>query len=330
MQSPPWSSNTRLVVTLVAFLMGIALLVFAFPLFQALLISALLAILIDPVVGFVMRKLHFNRPLAVAIVYILILIIIASIPAMMGTLAVTQVQRLGTNLQTAIQDIDKWISQPVVLFGFDFSPRNLLQQFRSAAGSTLTSLTGNTLNFLSGITTNFLWILLVLVSLYYFLKDGPKIKPWLVELAPPDYQSDTDRLLDELGRVWGVFIRVQVLIFIILAILFLLGASLVVWLYQLGLIPFSTLGLMLTLILVYALVQQVDNLWLRPQMLGSQMRLHPGLVFVGLIGALMVGGVVAAIMVVPLLGSVEVLGRYVRLKMLGLPPWPEETPLEKD
>jgi predicted PurR-regulated permease PerM len=326
MQSPPWSSNIRLAVALIALLAGIAMVIYAFPVFEALLIAALLAFLINPLVRFFMRKLHLRRAWAAALVYFLLLIILASIPAVLGTLAINQVQRLSENLQVVIKDVREWLSQPLIVYGFDLSPRNLLQQFDTSAASALTSVTSNSFSILSGLTTNFLWVLLVFVSLYYFLKDGPKIKPWLVDLVSPAYQTDMSRLLDELDQVWGVFMRVQVLIFMIIAILFLISASLVVWLYQLGWLPFSTLGLIIMLIVVYALVQQVDNLWLRPQMLSSQLSLHPGVVFVSFIGALAFGGALTAIIVIPLLASVKVIGRYIRLKLLKLPPWPDELP----
>ena len=58
--------------------------------------------------------------------------------------------------------------------------------------------------------------------------------------------------------------------------------------------------------------------------MGSQLRLHPAIVFVGLVGALALGGVLLAIVIVPLIASAKVIGRYVRFKLLDLPPWPEE------
>lgn len=328
MNSPSWSPLTRLIVLSILFLGSIALILWAFPLVETLLISGLVAYFFDPLVRWMMKRFNLRRGLAAAILYSIILILLASIPAVMGTLAVTQLQRLGNDLQSALKEIEKWISQPILLFGFDLSPRNLIQQFGQSAGSTVTALGRNSMGIISDVTTNFLWVLMGFVSLFYFLRDGPKIKPWLIELVSPVYQHDANRLLDEVDRVWGLFLRVQVIIFIVLAILFILGSALVVWFYQLGWIPFSTLGFILTLVIVYALVQQVDNLWLRPQMLGSQLRLHPGVVFVALIGALAMGGVIAAIMIVPFLASAKVIGQYVRLKLLDLPPWPDE--LETD
>jgi predicted PurR-regulated permease PerM len=329
-QSPPWSTNVRFLAFIIILIGFIALVIFAFPLVEALMIAALLAFLLDPLVRCLMRKFHLKRAWAAMIIYFIVIVVLASIPALLGTLAFTQLNRLGENFQEVLIEMQKWISRPIVLFGFDLSPRNLVVQFGQLAGSALSGVTGNTLSLLSGITTNFLWVLLVLVSLYYLLKDGGKIKPWVVGLAAPAYRDDIQKLMDELDRVWSLFMRVQLLIFVVLAILLLIGTSLVVWLYQLGWIPFSTLGLIAMLILVYALVQQVDNLWLRPQMLGSQLRLHPGVVFVGLIGALAIGGVLAAIVIVPVMASVKVLGRYVRCKLLGLPPWEEETRGEQD
>jgi predicted PurR-regulated permease PerM len=52
--------------------------------------------------------------------------------------------------------------------------------------------------------------------------------------------------------------------------------------------------------------------------------LHPGLVFAGLIGALMLSGFLGALVVVPLLATAKVVGRYVHRKLLGLPPWVDE------
>lgn len=325
MQSPPWSSTTRLIVALLIITGLLAVMIFAFPFVESLLIAALLAFLINPLVHLAMRKLKIKRPLASAIVYFLLLIVLISIPAIAGALAVSRIGRLGSELQSAIAEIEKWISQPIVFFGFDFSPRNVIQNLAQSAGSALSSITGNTFNLISGISTNLLWVLLVLFSLYYFLKDGPRIKPWLAHLAAPAFQPDVERLLDELEWVWSVFMRIQLFIFLILAILFTLGTLFVVWLYQLGLIPFSTIGLIVVLILVYALVQQVDNLWLRPQLLGSKLRLHPGIVIIGLLGALAIGGVLLAIVIVPLMASVQVVGHYIRQKMLGLPAWPVES-----
>jgi len=180
-------------------------------------------------------------------------------------------------------------------------------------------VSSDTLLLLSEISHNFLWVLAFFVSLYYFLKEGSQIKPRLVRLVAPAYQADAERLLSELSQVWIVFMRVQTLIFVILTLLFFVrrigGGGAVSFgadsIFNTGLDHHVGFGL--------GLVLQVDHLILRPQLLSSQLRLHTGVVLISLIGALAIGGILAAIVVVPLLASIKVVGSYVRAKMLGFP-----------
>jgi len=322
-ESPQWSRTTRILVFLLL-LAGIVWLVFAaMPLVESVVIAALLAYLLDPAAGWLTRRFRMTRRMAVIIVYAILLVFVLSIPAALGTLALGHLSKWGTDLRAAVVELQRWLSRPLVIFGFDISPRTLLQNLGQATGSALATIPRGSLGILANLTTNLLWGMVILVSLYYFLKDGPQIKPWICTLAPQTYRGEIGRLLDEIDDVWRIFLRIQILIFVILALLMLAGSFIVLWLYQAGLLPLSPIGLGLMLLLVYALVQQVDNLWLRPQLLGHQLRLHPGLVIVGLIGGLALGGVVMALVVVPGMATIKVVGRYTYRKLLGMPPWPE-------
>ncbi len=262
--------------------------------------------------------------------FLLFVLILVGIPAWLGSVAVAQLIRLETDFLAAVAAIGQWLTQPVVIFGFPFHFPDLLRNLPALTGETLATLPSGSLDILSSVTTNLLWGSAVLVTLYYFLKDGPRIKPWLAELAPVNYQGEVRRLLDEVDRIWGKFLRVQLLIFLILAVLAAVGTLLVVWLFRSGLVQWSLFGFILLLLGVYTAVQQVDNLWLRPQFLGKQLRLHPGIVFVSLIGALALSGVLGALVIVPVIATGKVIGRYVHRKLLGLPPWPEKAPLTTD
>jgi predicted PurR-regulated permease PerM len=322
-KSPPWSTTARWIVAISGAIGFIWLLVAALPLVEALAIAALLAYLLNPFVNMLMRRSRLNRTLAVMVIYTILLLIIASLPATLGALAFGQFQNFRVNLGQAIQEIQTWVSRPIFIMGFKLSSQSLVENINQAIGRAVTIIPGGSLGVLSGITTNLLWGLVIVISLYYFLKDGPKIKPWVVSLLPPEYKPDGSRLLDEIDDVWRVFLRVQILIFIILAILLLIGSFVVVLLYQAGLIPFSWIGLIVVLVIVYALIQQVDNLWLRPLWMGQRLRLHPGIVFVGLVGALALSGFLGAIIIVPMMASIKVIGGYVHCKLLGQPPWSE-------
>lgn len=320
-ESPTWSPVTRWVVAIILLFVVIWVLIVALPLVEAIFIAALLAYLLDPFVRYLVRRTRMRRTPATIVVYTIVVLILLALPTSLGALAYGQLQNFGITLNQAILEIQRWLSQPIYILGFQFSPQSMVSDVGQAVGSILTVIPGGSFDILSGLTTNLLWGLVIFFSLYYFLKDGPKIKPWLASLVPAEYQLDATRLLDEIDNVWSVFLRVQLFIFFVLAVLIALGSLFVVLLYQAGMIPFSWIGLVVMLIIVYALVQQVDNLWLRPQLLGQRLRLHPAVVIVGLIGALALSGVLGAIVVVPMIATAKVIGGYLYCKLLGLPPW---------
>lgn len=324
-ESPSWSVTTRWVVAILVIIAFVWLLFLAFPLVEAVFVGGLLAYLLDPVVRYLMRRTRMRRSLATIIVYFTVLLIILSLPTTLGAMAFGQFQNFSLSLTEAIRALQTWLSQPVFFLGFRFAPQSLFDNVGQALGGVLAVIPGGSFGVLSGLTTNLLWGLVIFFSLYYFLKDGPKIKPWIVSLFPAEYYGDAQRLADEIDQVWSVFLRVQLLIFFIILILLALGSLLVVFLYQAGLIPFSWIGFVVMLIIVYALVQQVDNFWLRPHLLGQRLRLHPALVVIGLIGAIALSGLLGALIVVPMIASGKILGHYIHSKLLGLPPWlPEE------
>lgn len=323
----PWSYTTRTLVAIVVALGLVWFIVLASPLIQSLIVAGLLAYLLDPVTNLLMRWTRLRRVWAARSTYILFLLLLFSIPAILSALAFIQFDRWKVDFMAAVEQLQLWLVRPIVLFGLRIEPPLALLDDLGRAGSSALALipTSGALGALANITTNVIWTITALVSLYYFLIDGPRIKLWLVELMAPGYQAEFRVLLDEIDGAWRVFLRAQFIIFIIFMVLLGGGMFLVVWLYRIGLLPLSPIGLIIMLILVYALVQQVDNFIVRPYFFSEQMNLHPGVVFVGLMGALALSGVLGVILIIPLIATFKIVGRYVHRHILGLPPFPHIT-----
>jgi predicted PurR-regulated permease PerM len=317
-----WSASTKIIVTVLLILGTLWLLITSQPVLTALVIAGLLAYLFDPLSKRLSKGTRLSRAGAARMIFLVLIVVLATIPAMLGAIVVEQFNRLESEFINAIIAIETWASQPIQLLGYRIYPEALVNNLEQAAGSVLGSIPGESINLLSGFTTNLLWVLLLFFSLYYLLVDGHQIVPWLIQRTPTEYQEDFRKLLDELDEVWAVFLRVQILMFFVLGFLMGTGFLLVIWLFRSGLIPFSPLLLILLVVLVVTIAQQIDNLWLRPQLMGKSLRMHPGLVFVGLTGALMVGGLLAAFFIVPLMGTAKVLGHYIYCRLFDLPPWP--------
>jgi predicted PurR-regulated permease PerM len=319
-------ATTRIVIGAGSLVAVVWLAAAASPLFGVLLISALLAYVLYPLVRLLERRTRLSHTQSTWLVYVLFLLILAGIPAGIGAIAAGQFRRFQADLGAALDALREWISRPITVLGYSLHPQTLVDNLEQTLDGALAALPGGSFDILSSVTTNLLWGTVILISLYYFLQDGPLIKPWLAGLTSATYQPEIRRLLDEIDRVWGVFLRVQLLLFVILSVLIIGGSWLVIWLFQSGFLGVSPLVFVLLLVLVFAGAQQVDNLWLRPQWMGKELRLHSGLVYVGLASALALSGPLAALIVVPCMATVKVVGRYVWCKMMGCDPWPE-TPL---
>lgn len=318
-----WSNGTKIVVLVTLGLGSFGLLYLLRFMLSALVMGALFAYLLNPLARILAQKSRWTWPLAANVVFAVFLLIMLALPATLGKVAVDQFHILEAEFLNAVIAFEDWISRPIEWLGFVFHPETALKKMDEFVRDSLASIPEISFNILSFLASNVLLGLIFIASFYHLLVHGHKIGAWLKTATPGWDQTDFWLLLDELNKVWGVFLRVQLLMFVILGIMMGAGFLVVIWLFRSGLIPFSPLALIALVVLVVTIAQQIDNLWLRPQLMGKSLLLHPWFIFVGLTATLMTGSLLAVFFVVPVMATVKILGRYFHLKLLGLPPWPD-------
>jgi predicted PurR-regulated permease PerM len=74
---------------------------------------------------------------------------------------------------------------------------------------------------------------------------------------------------------------------------------------------------------VFTGIHLFENYWLRPNVLGKGMGLHPAVILVSVLGALTLGGGLLALVVVPVIRSVGEIVRYLISKLSDQDPWEE-------
>jgi predicted PurR-regulated permease PerM len=88
-------------------------------------------------------------------------------------------------------------------------------------------------------------------------------------------------------------------------------------------------------LIVYLVLINVKNFWLRPYIMGRSVQMNEALVFIAIIIATILEGIMGALLVVPVLASAVVILEYLRRRMSGLPPFEDDgngqfiAPLEK-
>jgi predicted PurR-regulated permease PerM len=194
-------------------------------------------------------------------------------------------------------------------------------------------------------------ILLSLLTLFFFLKDGRSIWLWLVGLFPGDSRAYLDEAARRAWRTLISYVRATVVVALVdaigigiglailrvplvipLAALVFLGAfipiigsflagsvAVLVALVSRGpLIALLTLGVVL-------LVMQLEGHVLQPLLLGRAVRVHPLAVVLSIAAGLLVGGIFGALIAVPTVACANVAGTYLSRRLEGPRP-PEPRP----
>jgi predicted PurR-regulated permease PerM len=353
-----WSTFTRAVVVSIGILICSWLLYLIWPIIDPLIIAALLAYVLNPLVRLLQRRARLARKWAAAIVYFSGLVLMITIPGALTPLAITQVRGLVGRLTHIEAQIEATLAEPLVFAGQSLHLGQLLSDFLKMTSTSLASLNERTLTVLETTSMGLVWLLVILVSLYYFLSDGDKLIDWLVRLAPATIHADLRRLLREIDVVWQAYLRGTLVLMIIVGLVFTIlwlaigvpGAAalgplagvltvipdigptavavlavLIAFFQGSNVLPLSNFWFAVLVLGIYFVLIQFKSIWLRPRIMKSFLHLNEGLIFVSIVAATIFWGILGALVIVPLLATLAVLGRYVRCRLLHLPPWPEQT-----
>jgi predicted PurR-regulated permease PerM len=362
--SPKWSSSTKYIVLALVVAAIIATIQFARPLIGPLVISGLLAFVLAPLVDKLAAYRRLKRDTAVLIVYLIFLALLIAVPSIIAPLAINQVLNLSIDLLTIEAQIEEFLNQPILIGNISIIPpiqftQNTNQMLQDFIGQVSTGA----FDFLGRMSSNLAWFLVILVATFYFLKDSAKLQTWFIELTPYEYHDDARMFIQELNRIWSAYLRGQLTLMFLIAIMTSVGmtalglrgamgvgilagildiipsvgplaagvvAALVALIFGSSYLDISNFFFSVIVVVVFIVIQQIENIWLRPQIMGQTLRLHPGLIFVGVIGALALSGVLTALVIIPLMASISVLGRYIKAKLRGETFWVEETPLQEE
>jgi predicted PurR-regulated permease PerM len=249
------------------------------------------------------------------------------------------------------------LADQVVTIGpwtFDLAQINLepfLTELASAIRPVL-SETGNLLasaarTMASAVTL----VIMVMVVGYYLLVDFDTLDDGFLSWVPPAYQTDFRLILNEMSRIWHAFLRGQAILGLVIGtvvaiILTLLGVrfalvlGLIAGLMEFvpmfgplisavvavlvaffqnsnmwGLTPFA-FGMLV--LVVFIIIQQVENNILVPRIIGQSLNLHPLAVLLSILAGGLLAGVIGLLLAAPFLATIRLCFGYAYRKVIGL------------
>ena len=348
-----WSKAARYLALVIVLVGTIWLLSVARTLVAPLVIAALLAYAPYPAVTLLATHTKLGRDLSTILVYLLFLGVMTTVVVIFAPIVVNQARRLSLELRTVRTYLESEMATTVTVLDLEIPLDDWVEELDTASSQMFKA--DRIFRMLRSATSNLAWVLVILVTAYYLLRDWDRLREWIISLVPNDYQRDVRRIHEEIKAVWQVCLRGQLLVMLAVGVLtglasaaiglpgavalgLLAGgldlipsfgpiaaaavAAIIAWFEGSTYLPLSNAWFTVVVIGLYSLIQLVENLWLHPRIMGRALRMNTGLVFVAVVASLTLGGALMALIAVPLLGSAGVVGRYVHRRILGLPPWP--------
>jgi predicted PurR-regulated permease PerM len=274
---------------------------------------------------------------------------------------VSDMAALSSQLPAFLQEL----SQTTLVVGpwiIDLSQVNLAPIVEPLAAilRPLVSQTGAILASIAGATASVVGLILaVMLFGYYLLLDFGVMDTYLLDHVPVVYRADFARLMESTRRVWQAFVRGQLILGLVVGVTVAIALAAIglrfalvlgiiagilelvptfgpviagilavlVALFQgsnyLGLTP---LGFALVVAAVSILIQQLENNFLVPRILGGSLNLHPLVILIAAIVGAGLAGVLGVLLAAPVVATLRLWVGYMYRKVVGLETWPPDPP----
>lgn len=292
-------------------------------------IALLLAVLLEPLVGWFTRRLNFPRTLSAVLGLLLMLAIVVVALSQAGSEIFQQLPRLFSKASAGVDELMNWIQKGPLKLDTSMVNQALqtvqseLTQWLQANSSTVAtsalSVTSSVLSLASS-------LLIMLFCLFFFLKEGRTIWLWVVRLFPAPARTP---LHESAIRGWvtlGSYVRTQIQVAAIDAMgiglgAFFLGLPMVVpiivvvffasFVPIVGALVSGAIAVFVALVdqgltagvimlVVILAVQQIESNLLQPLLMSHAVSLHPMAVLLVVAAAGSVAGIPGAVFGVPI------------------------------
>lgn len=341
-----WSWRLILIGTalyLVLRLIGLLLEVFV-----PVLVALLLAALLQPAARGLVRR-GWPRSLAALTMLLSGLAVVAGIVTLVVSRVVSDWSNLTGKISKGLTQVGDFLVRtfPITHHQLD----QLVSQAQHAIGSNRGAIASGAVSTAGTVTQVFTGILLTLLTLFFFLKDGRSIWLWIVSLCPRGSRAYLDEAARRSWRALVSYVRATVAVALMDAIgigigLVILGVPLALPLAALvfigAFIPIigsfiaASLAILVALVSngfvtalivlgVAILVMQLEGHVFSPLLLGRAVRIHPLAVVLGIATGVIVGSLFGALIAVPVIACLNVGGSYLAHRNEGPRP-PEPRP----
>lgn len=317
--------------------------------FLPILLAGVCFYLFNPVIDFLEKK-GIKRVISILLLYLVLIGIIAGIISAVIPPLKEQVQSFVHNIPKLTQETEDMAQKITQTEAFEKVKSSIQSEISKMtkkssgeASKYISHFSHGLVSVVGTITEIVLAIAMLPILLFYLLKDGKKLPPYIIKFLPDRSQSEARQILRDMNHGLSSYIRGQILVALFVGILLFIGYLIIGLDYAMllaaiamvtNVVPYlgpiiaispaiilaivHSPAMLLKLAIVWCIVQLLESKLVSPQVMGKSLHVHPvTVIFVIIVGGNLFG-IVGIILAVPGYTILKVIVthiyRYIRLR----------------
>lgn len=250
-----WNKTTKYVVGVGLVLFGIFILYLSREVIPPLIIAILIAVITRPVITWLHLRIHLSRSLAVAVVYLLAiilfpLVLVLTIPAIINAVhyvlsldyagflrgALEWSRSVLASIKAAqipVEPLDAYVDQIItdLLASLQSTSPAAVAETPSIAtvlrslGTAFTTTFSTVASLVGTVLSNVVLFIFVILTSIYMNLSAHKVRENFLSLVPPAYQHEISLLTARIGLLWSAFFRGELTLMIVIGVMSWIGLT---------------------------------------------------------------------------------------------------------
>lgn len=312
--------------------------VFVSAILPPLILALIQYYIMNPFVDFLERKFKVPRIATIIGLFLLVAVLLVWIVNTLLPIVQTQINslvkhwpRIWNDATIAVQNM---LSDPhlhSVKNNINDAITRAQNMIFKSGQNTIDAALDNISSAISIVTIIFMTLLTAPFILFFMLKDGHNLRPYLTQFAPKRWQDGFGQLLYDINLALSSYIRGQLTVAFWVGIMFAIGYSAIGLPYGIALavlsaflnlipyfgtfiafIPAIVIGIMISVpmvikvLVVFVVEQTVESRLISPLVMGNKMEMHPVTTILLLIGSSSVWGLWGVIFGIPIYAILKI------------------------
>jgi predicted PurR-regulated permease PerM len=349
--TPPRLSPTAKRVIVIGVVAGALILVYSVrSILPPFILAVVVAYVLNPLVEALVRLTRLSRTAVVAALYIVLVVALVLTIILITPTLLRQVRAVNIDMEAISQQVRQLLAdyQYVEIGDFSLDLLALSGEIKGALESIVSFLAARTGGLVVGFLSGLVWIVLILLVSFYLLKDAHGVQRFVRDSVPEAYQPDVQRLAGEMNAVLNDYLRGQLTLALVIGLVtasalavvgvrnaLLLGVvagalevvptlgpvlaslpAIVIALFQGSAnLSIENHWFALLVVVLYVVIQQLENNFLVPRIVGKSVNLHPVVVIFGALAGASIAGLLGVLLAIPVIAIGRIMAGYVYQKL---------------